>query len=342
MKKLSQSAKDEEEIATYPSPDDSDAEFGKPVYEFERIKGRITHHFCIPIIKKFAFIDYCSFAKMPGVWFASSKREGVTIPKSNVYNHKQHVVKNCLRQLIRKEYEDFFGKCHYSMTKYENNFRISLPYKKNFLIALNVQSETLNKDFSQLDQNYYCTVVQKMEKLKDLCKKKSQLFVKGKISSTEMLEDFFSTTPKHLPKLREELIKTNFNKKMRYISIGTIDGIPLARFLNTIERPLLDEFDEFEYFIETASAIKMRDHFSSFFGGTKFNLAVYEKIAVLTIPIPDTKFFALITMDNKMKDDKVSEDQNKCDHDFYFPKSLNDIDDFIKNELDVDYLTAHL
>jgi len=329
MKESSQAVKDEKEIATYPSSDGSDDEFRKPVYESDRIEARIKQNFCIPLFEKHNFIVYCSFAKMPGIWLASWKREGYEFP-SRSYNPTKHVIKNCLRQLARKEYEHFFGKCYYSMTNYNNIVRIVIPHKKIFLIALNAQLKIMKDDFRQLDQDYYRGVVQKIEELKEKCTMKSQLFKEEKISSADMLKDFFSDEPKNLLELNESLKNIDFNKKMRYIAIGTREGIPLARLVNTNKPMLLSKFDEFEYFIENASGIKMRDHFSSIFGGTKFNLVVYEKIAAMTIPVAD-EFFVLAIFDNKMKDKEASPDEKKCEHNLYFPESMTAINKFIKN-----------
>jgi len=304
------------------------SEFAKPVYESDRIKARIKHNFCIPIVKEHNFIHECSVAKMPGILLASFKSETYN-PPSESYDPEEHVTKNCLRQLARKEYEHFLGKCYYSMTSYKNTVRITIPHKKNFLIILNTQSSIMEDDFMQLVQNYYWNVVQKIEKLKLKCTTKLQLFNEGEISRKEMLEDFFSDEPKNRPELNASLKKIGFNKKMRYIAIGTEDGIPLARVVNVNEPLLLPKFDEFEYFIETAAGITMRDKFSSILGGYKFNLVVYEKIAVLTIPETDKKFFTLVTFDNKMKDKEASKYERDCEHEFYFPKLMDKITKFI-------------
>jgi len=346
LAKVNHTTKDEKENMMSSDSDGMNTKFGKPIYDFDRIKERVTYHFCNPIIDKIDFVDHCSFAKMPGVWLASKKREEETSKSTNLknktiaYNYKEHIVKNCLRQLLRKEYEHAFGKCCYSMTNYNNILRVTIPYGKKFLIILNLQLKIMD-EFNQLSQECYCKVIQTMEKLKELCNMKLQSFNNGEITSVEMLDDFFSKTPKHFPELRKLLRDVNFNKKIRYISIGTVNGIPLERLVITKERLLLDDFDEFEYFVETASGIKMRGNFSSFFGGTKFNLVVYEKIAVMTIPVPDTDFFVLVTLDANNGDGKDFDDEKKRDS-FYFPDSMKKLFDFIDDKLDADSIIGDL
>jgi len=343
LEKVNHTTEDEKENTLSSSSNDMNTKFGKPIYDFDRIKERVTYHFCNPILAEFKFVDHCSFAKMPGVWLASKKSEEEKSKSTNLnkiiaYNYKEHIVKNCLRQLLRKKYQHAFGKCCYSMTNYNKILRVTIPYEKKFLIILNLQLKIMD-EFDKL-QECYCKVIQTMEKLKELCNRKLQSFNNVEITSVEMLNDFFSKNPKHFPELRK-LLKDVEYKKMRYISIGAVNGIPLERLVITKERLLLDDFDEFEYFIETASGIKMRDNFSSFFEGTKFNLVVYEKIAVMTIPIPDTDFFALVTLDVNNEDSKNFDDEKKRDS-FYFPDSMKKLFDFIDDELDAESIIGDL
>lgn len=341
--KLSQAAKDEKEIAIFPRTKRSDAVFGKDINEFERIKGRITHHLCTPFIKEMEFIDYCSFAKMPGIWLGSCKRKGTTIEKVVkksrtkiiVYNHKEHLVKNCLRQLLRQEFEKFFGKCSYSMNYYKDLLRIVIPYEDDYLIALNVKPQIIADDFRHFEQDYYRIIAEKMEELKKICVEKLHKIHEEKITIEEIFANFFSDEPK----LSELLAK--ISPKIRYVSIGTIGGIPLARFVNTDDDLFLDVFDEFEYFIEIASGLKMKDKFESLFGQTKFNLTVHENIAVMSMPM-GRNFFAMMTLDKKITNTEDSNVEKMLDDEFYFPKPMSQIFDFIKNKLDVVYITTDL
>jgi len=340
--KLSQAGKDEKEIAIYPRAKRSDAEFGKDINEFERIKGRITHHLCIPFIKKMEFIDYCSFAKMPGIWLGSCKRNGTTIEKEVKilmtkikYNHKEHVVKNCLRQLLRREYEKFFGKCSYSMNYYKDLLRIVIPYEDDYLFILNVKPQIIADHFKHFEQDYYRIIAEKMEELQKMCVEKKHKIKEEKITNDKILDDFFYGEPK----LGELLAK--IGPKMRYVSIGITDGTPLARFVNTDDDLLLDKFDEFEYFIETAAGLKMKDKFESLFGQTKFNLTVYEDVAVMSMPI-GRNFFTIMTLHNKINNKKASDSEKTFDKEFYFPKPMEQIFDFIEDELDMDYIPTDL
>jgi hypothetical protein len=229
------------------------------------------------------------------------------------------------------------------MTDYGNILRITRPYEKNFLIILNLQPK-IRSEFEQL-QEFYCKVIQTMEQLKDLCNRKLQLFNNGEITSDEMLADFFSKIPKHFPELRRSLQDVTFDERVHYISIGTVDGIPLERLVITEESSLLDDFDEIEYFIETAAGIKMRNMFSLHFDDIKFNIVVYEEIAIMTIPIPNTDFFVLIALKMNKKDDDDSYDEENDDEFFdklYFPKSLKRTFLFIKKKLDADSIIAAL
>jgi hypothetical protein len=234
------------------------------------------------------------------------------------------------------------------VTRYESLLRISIPFEKDFMIILNMEPKIL-ADFPQLIHSYYAPIIQRKKKLVLECNKKLEKIKKEKIKKSELVADFFSSKskPSELQCLLEDLVSTNSEtkKRIRYVSIGTLDGIPLARYVKKGVNLLLNPYDEFEYFIESISRMRMRQNIIKIFGNVQFTLSVYERTAILTILLSNLdptypKLLILVSLENLMndEDDKLRE----IDKEFYLPKSsIRQIFDFIDTQ-NMEYITTGL
>ncbi|MGI0056338.1 MAG: hypothetical protein ACREAK_03060, partial [Nitrosarchaeum sp.] len=135
-----------------------------------------------PILDDIKLIYYCAFAKLPGMWVASSLRRNMqehlvgkkAIGKTSlVYSRQQHIVESCLRIIIGQQFEKLLGRCNYSMTYYyqhDNNYllRLSIPINQtDFMLIFNVDKVFL-EDFDIPFSDGYWKIMRKSVDLDNL------------------------------------------------------------------------------------------------------------------------------------------------------------------------------
>jgi len=314
----------------------NNAEETRLMTEFFKINRRITYAFCIPLIKKLDSIYYCGFAKIPGRWLASCVRYEIIDrkelqPTKDTYNKQQHVIHSCMQQLLHSEFENYLGKCRYSVTKYERLLRFSIPHKRDFMILLNAYPDKF-EDFTKAVVDPFISLIMKEKKdLIDSCEKQEKIMKEMKFEN--IVPNFFNTKNSDLVNLLKKFYSND--ERVQYASIGGYKNLPLplARYKKA-KNLLLKPYDEFEYLIQSIEGLKLRNEFTRFFGNIEFFLSVYEKRTTLVIPF-DERFFALIALKDKMHDEKIPDDEKN-----YSP-STKAIFDFIKAQ-DMKYITTGL
>ena len=276
--------------------------------EFYNNNRRITFKLCWPIINENPFVDYCAFIQFPAKWLASCvrwNREERFFPKlkkfeKNLvfknyedYKSQEHAAESCYRYLLRHDFEKkYLGKCCYLMTKYKNLCRLSIPHDERFMIILNVKSHFVNP-YVDLVNELVPDFKNKMESILPMCREKLNCIAdiekttENQLSRKDVLWDFFSSKPFNKKLSAEFKAWFKQNKIIQYASIGTIDGIPLARYEKEMGKRLLISYDEFAFFIESTHQQNQRKKLEGIFGEVNFTISVYEKLIELTVPIGD-------------------------------------------------------
>lgn len=298
----------------------------KIVDDFYTNNRRISFKFCWPMLNANRLVYYCCLEQLPAKWLSScivEEYEGKIFPQiqkyrdankfdiTKFYNSKRHAAESCYRHLLRLEFEKYLGNCFYSLTHYENLLRISIPHEDRFLILLNAYPE-FDDYYKDILNKSYKRFGEREARILDLCEKKLDDITDisptpaGKLARKDILWDFYKGKEDVFSKeLRNEFIScfkeenedgsVKFvNEDILYAAIGTLDGIPLARYEKDISKRKLVSYDEFKFFLHSASIQQLRQNIEKIFGKVKHTITVYEKLIELTFPISNKRDYLLV------------------------------------------------